>query len=98
AGFVTTAVISASGQYVTYISFANDLVPNQTFSNPNGPTPNVFRYDKFSGTNILLSGVATQFGPSGSITSNGVAYVLASSADGNNIAFVDDSTNLFPAP
>lgn len=95
AGFVTTAVISANGRYVTYISEAPNLVPFQAPSVP-FPTFNVFSYDVFSQSTILVSGAVTPFGPSPSVTADGNSYVAAVSGDGSSIAFISDATNLFP--
>ncbi|MCA9121209.1 MAG: DUF11 domain-containing protein [Planctomycetaceae bacterium] len=84
-----TPVISRSGRYVAYSSPATDLVLNQADSTQT-ITNDVFRFDRLTGDNALLSGVA------GSATQTGdsESHVNAISADGSTVAFTSLSTNL----
>jgi hypothetical protein len=84
-------VISASGEYIAYLSDAGDLVRNQQTDPPESDnTVNVFLYDRQAGTNRLVSG---RYG-SANVTSDADAWVAAISRDGSRIAYVSDATNL----
>ena len=71
--------ISADGRFVAFYSRASNLVP----TDPNGITPDIFVYDRDSGTTELLttSGDGTSTNPS-------------ISADGRLVAFSSRATNL----
>ena len=45
--------ISGDGRFVVYRSFATDIVPGNT-----NPPPNIFLFDRFSGSNFLLTAAA----------------------------------------
>ncbi|HRK20266.1 MAG TPA: hypothetical protein PLX06_00555 [Fimbriimonadaceae bacterium] len=77
--------ITADGRYVTFTSFATNLVSGDT----NG-TRDIFRRDMQTGTTIRVS--VADNGDEGM----GTSYTPAISANGNFIAFRSDSTNLVP--
>jgi Tol biopolymer transport system component len=66
------AVISADGRYIAFTSFATDLVPGQTGSDPG---PGLFLYDRVQGTTSLVTSPSFLQGN------------LAISADGRYVAF-----------
>ncbi len=76
-------VISANGQYVAFVSFATNLVPNDT----NG-IPDVFRFDRSTCTTIRVSEA-----PDGT-QGNGNSAAPSISADGRYVAFDSFSSNL----
>lgn len=78
--------VSGDGRYVAFLSLADDLVAGQDL---NGQT-DAFLYDRVTGTVTLVSHSAG----SATTTGDGRAQDVAISADGNTIAFADDSTNL----
>jgi Tol biopolymer transport system component len=77
------AVMSDDGRYVAFTSGANNLVPGDT----NG-SPDVFRFDRTTGTSVLVS-VSTGGG-----VGNGWSSSPSMSADGRFIAFDSLATNL----
>jgi Tol biopolymer transport system component len=81
----TEAVISGDGSAVAYVSTANGLVRN------------VFRYDRHTGTTILVSGAGGSAGVGGNADSGGRALgSIALSHDGRFLAFASQATNLLP--
>jgi Tol biopolymer transport system component len=82
-------LISADGSHVVYISQATDLVANQTDS---AGTPDVFLYDRATGTNVLVSHHA------GSLTTaaNNASTVAVLSGDGRFVAYESLATDLVP--
>jgi Tol biopolymer transport system component len=81
------ASLSADGRYVTFISFADDLVPSQ---NDTGENPDVFLYDRVAGTTTLVSRKA------GTAATAGNRYSVSAriSGDGRWIAFHGEATDL----
>lgn len=79
--------ISATGQFITFISIATNLVPSQTDTNGGS---DVFVFDQASGFVQLVSRAV------GTSTSTGNGYSLnpAISGDGNFIAYSSLATNL----
>src|SRR5262249_31219431 len=80
---------SADGRYVTFESYATDLVSG--FIDNNGPTrTDVFRFDRLAGTVTLVSHA------SGSLVSgsNNTNYGSMISRNGSFIAFTSRATNL----
>jgi len=77
--------ISADGRYVTFYSFARNLVPTDT----NG-IPDVFLRDMQTGVTrrISVSGTGAQ--------SNGDSHTPAISPDGRYVTFSSDASNLVP--
>lgn len=75
--------ISADGRYVTFDSFATNLVPNDT-----NEAIDVFRRDRLEGTTVRVSvtDVETQ--------ADGSSSDPANSADGRVVAFISQATNL----
>jgi Tol biopolymer transport system component len=76
--------ISADGQRVAFVSYADDLIPNDT----NG-TADVFVHDFQAGTNILVTA-----GTNGLPALGGSCSGATISADGNVVAFISSATNL----
>ncbi len=76
-------VISADGRYVAFVSFAANLVPNDT----NG-SPDVFRFDRLTCTTIRVSEA-----PDGT-QGNGNSSFPTISSDGRYVAFDSFSSNL----
>jgi Tol biopolymer transport system component len=76
--------ISANGKYVAFVSYASNLVPDDT----NGQ-PDVFVHDRDTGATTRVS-VASD----GAQGSGGGAYDLAISADGRYVAFSSSASNL----
>ena len=77
--------ISADGRFVAFSSTANDLVADDTNSNPD-----IFVHDRVTGTTERVS-VASD-GTQGDLDS----YQTSISADGRFVAFLSYSTNLVP--
>lgn len=87
AGFGFEPEISADGSTVAFVSFADDLVPGQTETSPD---PNVFVWDRITGTTALASRaagtVATPANRGGSSPSL--------DASGRFVAFASPATDL----
>ena len=82
----TNSAISDDGQYVAFISYASNLVANDT----NGNNPDIFIRDRVLGiTELALIGL------NGTQANSGI-YQLDISDDGRYIAFNSDATNLVP--
>lgn len=79
----SSPTISADGRFVQFISWANNLVPNDT----NGQ-PDVFVRDRSTGTTILVN-VASDGTPGNDASDNGII-----SADGRFVAFRSYANNL----
>jgi hypothetical protein len=80
--------ISADGRFVVYWTFASNVVANQNDSGD--ATPDVFLFDRTTGTNTLVShipGAANTTGDSNS-------YDPAISADGRFVSFTSAASNL----
>ena len=82
-----SAVLSADGRWVAFLSESPDLVAGQGAS----PLSRLFLYDRAAGT-------ATLVGPSPSLDANGGEGVsqMALSADGRFLAFTSDAPDLVP--
>jgi uncharacterized repeat protein (TIGR01451 family) len=81
-----SAVLSADGHSVAYVSAATDLVPGF----PGGSIGDVYVFDSSSGTNTQISRGTTGAG------SGGESSAPAISADGRYVAFVSVGTALVP--
>lgn len=79
--------VSADGRRLAFVSYADDLVPNDT----NG-SPDVFVHDFAVGTNVLVSA-----GTNGVPALGGHSAGAGISADGRFVAFVSAATNLIAA-
>jgi len=77
--------ISADGRYVAFWSFASSLVPGDTNNEVD-----VFRRDRWAGATTRVS-----VGDDGAQGDRG-SYYPAISADGRDISFTSDATNLVP--
>lgn len=75
--------ISRDGRYVTYVSYASDLVANDL----NGHQ-DVFRWDRVTGTTIRISET------NGGAGANADSYDPSISADGDRIAYSTDASNI----
>ncbi|HEY2295856.1 MAG TPA: hypothetical protein VGM86_34575 [Thermoanaerobaculia bacterium] len=83
-----SAVISADGRWVAFVSESTDLVPGQ----PAGSTsPHLFLFDRVAGTTALV-------GPSADLDAFGGQGVqsVAISADGRFVVFTSDAPDLVP--
>lgn len=83
--FVPT--IDAEGRFVVYWTFASDVVPQ---ADQNESTPDVFIYDRTTGTNTLVSHVPGDPNQGGDSNS----YDPAISADGRFVSFTSAASNL----
>lgn len=83
--FDSTSAISADGRFVTFQSFASNLVPGDT----NG-VPDVFVHDRATGLTERVS-VASD-----GTQANGTSRAAVISADGRYVAFVSEALNLVP--
>ncbi|HYO12256.1 MAG TPA: hypothetical protein VE685_03560 [Thermoanaerobaculia bacterium] len=81
--------ISADGRYVLFLSEAANLVPGQDDFNFG---PDVFLYDRVTGTTELVSRSESSPTSAGSFWS----YDASLSADGRFVAFTSEADNLFP--
>jgi Tol biopolymer transport system component len=82
-------VVSADGRYVAFDSFATDLVAGQT-----GDRPNLFLWDRVSGTTTLVS-----HAPDSALTGAGLDVIAerpAISADGRFLVFGSEAGDLDP--
>ncbi|HEX9940784.1 MAG TPA: hypothetical protein VGG03_02110 [Thermoanaerobaculia bacterium] len=89
--FFTALSISADGRYIAFTSDAHDLVPGQQ-----GPTPNVFLYDRVEKTFRLVSHTSTSATTGSNANAN--PRTLAVSADGRYVLFSSSATDLVPEP
>src|SRR4051794_38300326 len=83
-----SAVLSADGRWVAFVSESTDLVPGQ----PAGSTsPHLFLFDRVAGSTALI-------GPSAFLDANGGQGVqsVAISADGRFVVFASDAPDLVP--
>ncbi|MGZ4144939.1 MAG: TolB family protein [Actinomycetota bacterium] len=86
--------ISADGRYIAYVSFANNLVPNDSNRCPvaaaysSGPCPDIFVRDRVAHTTVRVS-VSTGGGQA-----DGPSYSPSISGDGRVVAFVTYASNL----
>ncbi len=88
--YASDPVLSADGRWVAYLSSATDLVAGQTDS---PGTPDVFLFDRTTGTNVLVShaqGTSTAAGNG----SSGLPQGLAISDDGAYVAYPSQATDL----
>jgi CSLREA domain-containing protein len=76
-------VISANGRYVAFVSYSDDLVPDDTDTGAD-----IYRWDRITGETILVSV------SSAGVKGNSHSLYPSISADGNRIAFLSASTNL----
>lgn len=76
--------VSDGGRYVAFVSYARDLVPNDT----NG-FADVFRRDMQTGTTELVTMPANGVGGA-----NDNTFVAVMSGDGNHVAFLSEASNL----
>src|SRR5262249_39389558 len=76
--------LSADGRFVAFVSYAANLVPNDT-----NQAPDVFVHDRLTGGTILVSKAS-----SGDEANGAVSQFPALSAAGRFVAFVSDATNL----
>ena len=81
-------VISADGRFVAFVSFARDLVDNDT----NGNQSDVFVRDLKTGTTTLVSVNSAGTGSGG-----GTSYAPVISADGRFVAFLSNAADLVAA-
>jgi Tol biopolymer transport system component len=77
-------VISSDGRFVVYRSYATGIVPGDT-----SPAPNIYRYDRYIGTNSILT--AGQTGLSPVLWDSGPVI----SSDGRTVAFLSLGSGLF---
>ena len=84
-GFDAPPALSTDGRFVTFGSFATNLVPNDT----NG-TFDVFVHDRATGTTVRASV------DSAGVEGNAESFEPSISADGRFVAFASDATNLVP--
>lgn len=82
--------MSASGQWITFQSYASNLVPGQTSSSPEYFSLNVFLYDQTSETTQLVSRVAG----TSTVGANSLSEPPVISQNGQIIAFGSQATNL----
>jgi WD40-like Beta Propeller Repeat len=82
--------MSADGQFVVYWTFASNVVANQNDSGDS--TPDVFIFDRTTGTNTLVS--HTPGAPATTGDSN--SYDPTVSADGRFVTFTSSASNLVP--
>lgn len=82
--------ISADGNYLAYVSAADDLVPGH--ARPSGIANDVFLYERATGLNILASRSAASATTSGDASTSGLAPAL--SDDGRYTVFASAATNL----
>lgn len=82
-GFSTAAAISEDGQFITFVSTSNDMVPGDT----NG-LPDIFLFDRIGGTLELISQ------DSNGVQGNSTSTLPSISDDGRFVAFGSLSTNL----
>src|SRR5439155_176678 len=80
--------ISGDGRFVVYWSFASNIVTNQNDSGDS--TPDVFIYDRTTGTNTLVSHIPGAPNTTGDSNS----YDPTISADGRFVAFTSSASNL----
>ena len=88
AGSSQSPLLSADGRFVAYESTATDLVTGQT--NANGGFPDVFLYDRQTGTNVLVSHAAN----SALTSANGDSHSPDLSANGQLVVFESAGTDL----
>ncbi|MEA2558909.1 MAG: hypothetical protein QOH06_413 [Acidobacteriota bacterium] len=88
-GTSTAAAISGDGRWIAFRSEATDLVPGQVDDNDQ---PDVFLYDRVTGTMTLVSRNAS----SPTVTSDLISYDPNLSANGRYVAFFSKSTDLVP--
>ena len=81
-------VISADGRFVAFVSFARDLVDNDT----NGNQSDVFVRDLKTGTTTLVS-----VNSAGTRSGGGTSYAPVISADGRFVSFLSNATDLVAA-
>lgn len=86
--------ISGNGRFVTFVSDASDLVPDDTnvcerpFPLGSGPCPDVFVVDRSTGSTTRVS--VSSAGDEG----DGASYLTAISDDGRLVAFASRASNL----
>lgn len=78
-------VLSGDGRFVAYRSYATDIVAGDT-----NPAPKLYLFDRFAGTNSILSAAQTGSNPFPWIS----APVISASAD--NVAFLSIGSDLAP--
>jgi Tol biopolymer transport system component len=79
--------LSADGRYVTFSSYADNLVPGQTDT---GQSVDVFLYDRVSGTTTLVSRKAG----TAATAANGYSATARISGDGRWVGFYSGATDL----
>lgn len=82
--------ISADGRYVAFISFASNLVENDTNGGSNFNKSDVFVHDRQTGQTIRVSMSST------GEQANNSSFSPSISADGQFVAFDSDASNLVP--
>lgn len=92
AGGCSLPIIDGDGSIVVYISIAPNLVVGQTSTNTTSLSFNLFRYNRLTGTTVVVSGARG----SPTVTGDNQSTISAISADGNEVAFVSSDSNLVP--
>lgn len=83
----SASCVSADGRYVSFYSFATNLIPG---GDPNGWAEDVFVRDRWTGTTELID-----VGPTGVAASTG-AWGGGMSADGRYVTFTSAASDLLP--
>ncbi|MBU6399828.1 MAG: PD40 domain-containing protein, partial [Verrucomicrobia bacterium] len=88
-GFSASPVLSSNGQFVAFVSQANNLTPNDAAGNARGRWLNVFVRNLASNQTTLVSVT-----PDGTTTGNDDSYSAGLSADGRFLVFESRASNL----
>jgi Tol biopolymer transport system component len=83
----SASAMSGDGRYLVFVSRTRDLISGQADTNND---PDVFLFDRISGTFTLVSSES----PSDVVTGDAASYGPAISADGSYIAFYSEASNL----
>src|SRR5437763_1495954 len=81
--------MTPDGRYAVFTSTASNLLAGNT---PSGGHRDVYRYDRVTGTTVLV----TRSGFSAPYGGNGDSDLPSISADGRYVAFASSATNLLP--
>jgi Tol biopolymer transport system component len=90
-GGVLSVGLSGDGNFIAFTSNSDSLIPGQVDGNG---LPDLFLYDRASGTNVLVSHVASSPVTAGNGSALSSFADVALSADGRFIAFASASTDL----